>query len=73
MPNMDLLLRNVRDVLHEYGGPRYVGDLVFQIWNIQLLLLTEMKSTHMENSNTVSELTAYKESGNCVPMNYLSK
>jgi hypothetical protein len=47
MPNMDLLVRNVGDVLHEYRGPRYVGDLGFQVWNMQVLLLTEMKSTGM--------------------------
>jgi hypothetical protein len=47
---MDLLLRNVRDVPREYSVPRYVGDLAFQIWDIQVLLLTEMKSTDMETT-----------------------
>jgi hypothetical protein len=36
--------------LHEYRVPTYVGDLVFQIWNIQVMFLTEMKSTNMETA-----------------------
>jgi hypothetical protein len=45
---MDILLRNIRDALHEYGQPRYVGDLAIHIWNIQALLLADMKSITME-------------------------
>jgi phage terminase small subunit len=41
---MDLLLRNVQNVLHEYRVPGYVGDLALQIWNVKVPLLTEIKT-----------------------------